>query len=738
MTKERIPFTVLLISFNNFRFIFEALDSIFRQTYNNIQLIISDDASEDFDREELQKYIDSHPHKGVKDILINVNEQNLGTVKHLEKLHKMTTGELVTVIAADDAYACDDAIESLVDEYEKYEGKVPIITSLLAMCDSTLKKQKSIFTSEEDVQLINSGDRKKLLGELARRCIMPSSGTAVKRELYEEGERLSDRYVYVEDWSSHIIWVREGKDIRCIRKVTVLHRDGGISHGNKRVNKQAFLQYYKDLLTIYEYEVRPYDELLSEEASKKAEQAYQGRRYRYEVEKQDFESEGKEKIVFFFRKNLLAKGDYSMYYRMADYIADKYPDRAVYCVNNANADLMEKYKDGKIFFCSINKYTKKLFEGATFVTAYNQLFFLLDEMHGIKGAKILLLFLHPQMADWMNNQVNLKKYDVKDVARMLKENQAYAFMDDANKMAFERKTGVSFEDRYFPVTLDKEEEKLSAIYFPYTSKEEINIVWLGRLDTDKIHSVINFLDNIYELSDGKTINLHLIGDGNGMKILLSKLPKYHPIVRIFFNSYLYGEKRDKYIRENADLVVAMGISALDASILGVPTIITPVCGRPFRSDKFVYLFDTVNYCLGWELTDLFEATCTTHTAEEVFADIFENGKKEEYGKKCREFALREFAVEKHAENLLRMIDGTALTEEKALNCSSIKRQFIRYRIVKKFCGLADYWTYLSFKSKWKKLSSMPFHAKVKKLLRGGVKILKRGVKKIVRILRGKR
>jgi len=55
--KHTFPISIILISYNNFKYIFEALDSIFRQTYGNIQLIISDDASKDFNLKKLNKYL---------------------------------------------------------------------------------------------------------------------------------------------------------------------------------------------------------------------------------------------------------------------------------------------------------------------------------------------------------------------------------------------------------------------------------------------------------------------------------------------------------------------------------------------------------------------------------------------------------------------------------------------------------------------------------------------------------
>ncbi|MDE6302519.1 MAG: glycosyltransferase [Clostridia bacterium] len=72
-TAKDFPVSVLLISYDNFKYIFEALDSIFRQTYSNIQLIISDDASSDFDVKKLNKYLKNHRTPNISEIIVNVN-----------------------------------------------------------------------------------------------------------------------------------------------------------------------------------------------------------------------------------------------------------------------------------------------------------------------------------------------------------------------------------------------------------------------------------------------------------------------------------------------------------------------------------------------------------------------------------------------------------------------------------------------------------------------------------------
>ncbi len=101
--------SLLLISYNNCEYIYEALDSILEQSYCNIELIVSDDCSSDFNKRKIKQYIKKR-HSNIKRLIINKNAKNMGTVRHLEYLRSICHGQLVTVIAADDKYCSDNAI----------------------------------------------------------------------------------------------------------------------------------------------------------------------------------------------------------------------------------------------------------------------------------------------------------------------------------------------------------------------------------------------------------------------------------------------------------------------------------------------------------------------------------------------------------------------------------------------------------------------------------------------------
>lgn len=99
--------SVIIIGYDNFDFLFEAVESVLRQDYPNIELIISNDGSPDFDGRALSDYISAHKRDNIKNIILNQNPENLGTVRHLNVAFPMATGEYITYFAADDAMYCE-------------------------------------------------------------------------------------------------------------------------------------------------------------------------------------------------------------------------------------------------------------------------------------------------------------------------------------------------------------------------------------------------------------------------------------------------------------------------------------------------------------------------------------------------------------------------------------------------------------------------------------------------------
>ena len=68
---EQYPlWSVLVFCYQNQNKLFGMLDSIFRQDYPRIQLIVSDDGSRDFDAEAVRSYIEENRGGNITDVIV--------------------------------------------------------------------------------------------------------------------------------------------------------------------------------------------------------------------------------------------------------------------------------------------------------------------------------------------------------------------------------------------------------------------------------------------------------------------------------------------------------------------------------------------------------------------------------------------------------------------------------------------------------------------------------------------
>lgn len=102
--------TIQIPSYNQQIYIKEALDSALAQTYDNLQVIVSDDNSPDYDIFEYLNEYRSNPR-----VLIYRNETNLGRVGNYRNiLYNLVKGEWFVNLDGDDYFINDDFISTAI------------------------------------------------------------------------------------------------------------------------------------------------------------------------------------------------------------------------------------------------------------------------------------------------------------------------------------------------------------------------------------------------------------------------------------------------------------------------------------------------------------------------------------------------------------------------------------------------------------------------------------------------
>lgn len=93
--------SVIVISYNSSNYIIDTLDSVYNQSYKNIELIIADDYSNDNSIFICKNWIKDKYHR-FKNITIIDSKNNVGIVKNCNRGIEYSKGEYIKIIAADD------------------------------------------------------------------------------------------------------------------------------------------------------------------------------------------------------------------------------------------------------------------------------------------------------------------------------------------------------------------------------------------------------------------------------------------------------------------------------------------------------------------------------------------------------------------------------------------------------------------------------------------------------------
>lgn len=136
--------TCILLSYNHERFIEDAIVGLLEQDYDNIEFIISDDASSDNTYKKIQTVTEKYVIE--KKIILNKNEENMGLIKHFNKLVSMAKGDIIVVAAGDDI-SLRNRVSNTVDIFLKNKN-----VTFVSFNDEIIDSNNKIISSGNRVK----------------------------------------------------------------------------------------------------------------------------------------------------------------------------------------------------------------------------------------------------------------------------------------------------------------------------------------------------------------------------------------------------------------------------------------------------------------------------------------------------------------------------------------------------------------------------------------------------------
>lgn len=133
MSENSLPLvSIFVISYNGKEFLSQAIESFLAQTYRNIEICISDDASTDGTDKLLFEYKEKLGNK----FKYNINQTNLGITKNCNKCLDLCDGEYIAYCGGDDLFL-PEKIESQVNAMKDKTDVVASYTDAEIFEDST-------------------------------------------------------------------------------------------------------------------------------------------------------------------------------------------------------------------------------------------------------------------------------------------------------------------------------------------------------------------------------------------------------------------------------------------------------------------------------------------------------------------------------------------------------------------------------------------------------------------------
>lgn len=243
-------FSIVVATYNQENLLETCLNSILKQTYKRIEVVISDDCSIDKTVEVADSWLRKNRSRFVKSEII-VQETNQGISKNHSDGMLHTSGSYVKYIAGDD-FLQPSAIESFAEFLNQEKCSWGQALVIPHYGSSTPDYLTELFPSRNRLRYF-SYDAQKQFKLLCRGNFICAPGVFFRRSMLEDVGFFDPEFRMYEDWHTWLKLTLAGNSIRLLRKPLVFWRrhDNSVSYSAfKRGNIAYFLT---DLQVIEKY-----------------------------------------------------------------------------------------------------------------------------------------------------------------------------------------------------------------------------------------------------------------------------------------------------------------------------------------------------------------------------------------------------------------------------------------------------------------------------------------------------
>lgn len=238
--------SVVVVSYHSQDTILETLDSIYAQTYENIELIVSDDCSADNTVAVAEQWVKTHEARFVN-CIIHRNSKNLGVPGNMNNGILQSKGQFVKVLAADDLLlpeCVEKSVTCCVEKgYDNLSARVHpfrVVNGEKVYCDD-IKLDTTFFQKKPADQY------RDMLVE--HRIISPTFFAS--RALLDEMGLYDTRFRFMEDYPMNLKLPKAGHQLYFLDDYTVEYRLSDSSLSNCTEGRVIHPGFHKTMKSFF-------------------------------------------------------------------------------------------------------------------------------------------------------------------------------------------------------------------------------------------------------------------------------------------------------------------------------------------------------------------------------------------------------------------------------------------------------------------------------------------------------
>ncbi len=224
--KKKLSISIILLTYRDFNGVIESAESVLNQTYSDVELIVSDDGSDNFE-EKFFEETKQLAGKKKKKMIVYHHKQNVGTVRNINHALDLANGDIIGFLGGGDCYASPEVLESIVELFKN--EKIEVVTGLMKGISEDKLHSPIIYPKKKLRNLLKENNHQKILNKMFNDNCFCAPATFYRKEVYNKYGKYDESIRLIEDYPFLFRLVLGNAKIFFWNQIVTLYKLGGVS-----------------------------------------------------------------------------------------------------------------------------------------------------------------------------------------------------------------------------------------------------------------------------------------------------------------------------------------------------------------------------------------------------------------------------------------------------------------------------------------------------------------------------